>query len=189
MKIFRRLFLLLCFAFAANTMYSQQEDTYSPFRITHFKEGGFSVYYSGYAIAPTLSYWFRMNFYEYNEFVSVSASAPLSISAYFSSYSGGFLALDLPLTADINFGNRANDETDFPIGGFVGAGGAFNLMYAWGASRSYGPLLHTGLRTTAGGKDLTLRFSYLFGIDGTSDSSPATDTNPGVWGVGVFYGL
>ena len=186
MKIFRKLLFLLCFTFFGNSLYS--EDDYSPFRYTYFQEAGVSFYYSGYAFAPSLGYWFRFNFYEKNEFLSVSASCPVSVGGYFSSYSGGYFALDLPATVEINFGNRANDLTEFPIGGFAGVGGGFNLMYGFGASRSYGPLVHGGLRTSIAGKNMTLRFSYLIGVGGIAENS-SIDTNPNVLGLGIFYSL
>lgn len=186
MKIFRSLFLILCFAWYGNNLRSQDN---SSFRYTYFQSAGGSLYYSGYAFAPSLSYWFRFNYYEFNEFLSLSASLPLSAGGYFSSYSGGFFMVDLPVTADINFGNQANDLTEFPIGGFLGVGGGFNFMYGIGASRSYGPLLHAGLRVAPGGRNMTLRFSYLLGIGGVDSSTPSLDNNPNVVGVGIFYSL
>ncbi|MCX6182749.1 MAG: hypothetical protein NT150_12565 [Bacteroidetes bacterium] len=184
MNIFRKLVFVGCFISFGSNLCAQEK--YSPFHYTFFQEGGASIYYSGYALGPSLSYWFRFNFYEFSEFLSLSASCPVSIGGYFSSYSGGYFALDLPATLDFNFGNRANDETEFPVGGFAGVGAAFNAMYGIGASRSYGPLVHTGFRTSVAGRSMTLRFSYLFGLGGM-DASTQVDGNPNVIGLGLFY--
>ena len=192
MKILRGALFGIFFSIFAMDVAAQPtiaNDSDSPFRITHFKEGGVSFYYSGYAFSPTLSYWFRMNYYEFNEFLSLSASCPVSFAGYFSSYYGGRFSIDLPITADINFGNRANDITEFPIGGFVGIGGAFNLMMGFGNSISYGPLLHGGFRAAVAGRPFTLRASYLFGIGGVDLNSSSVDANPNVLGVGIFYSL
>jgi hypothetical protein len=186
MNLFRKAFLVIVFSFFGNSLYCKVDST--SLRWTYFQEGGVSFYYSGYAFAPSLSYWFRFNFYEFNEFASLSLSAPLSASGYFSTYSGGYLMVDLPVTADFNFGNHANDITDFPIGGFLGVGAGFNYMFGFGASRSYGPLLHAGLRTSLMGRKMTLRLSYLIGPGGI-DPVLLRDDNPNVLGLGIFFSL
>jgi|GEM_PF-2338027 len=179
----------LLFTGISDAQSTKSNSSDSPFHITHFKEGGVSFYYSGYAFSPTFSYWFRMNYYEFNEFLSLSASCPASIAGYFSSYYGGRFSIDLPITADINFGNRANDITEFPVGGFLGMGGGFNLMMGFGNSISYGPLVHGGFRAAVAGRPFTVRASYLFGVGGTDVNNPSFDSNPNVFGVGFFYSI
>ena len=176
--------LLVCLSQAQTSAESNKVSFTSSFH----QETGFTLYFSTYAIIPVGTYWGRVNFLEPQDDLSVSASMPLSLGGSIGTY-GGLLVLDLPLTVDVNIGDRATDDATAPFGAFVGAGGGFNFMLGNGYIRSFGPLTHTGLRVTSPftGRSVTLRFSYLFGLGGVDSSG--FDSNPNIFGIGVFYAM
>ncbi len=185
-------FFVVLFAFLLNTVLLAQHsaaDSTSKSNINFFNEGGISLFITPNAITPVASYWFRMNVYEPQDHLSVSLSLPLSVGGSIGTY-GGYFGLDLPFTADLNIGNRATKKIDFPLGLFVGGGYGINTTLGYGFNLSYGPLMHAGLRLTSplSGRNLTFRFSYLYGIGGISPTS-TIDVNPNVLGVGMFYGF
>ncbi len=182
--LFVLLFSILFCAVQAQT--SNSSDT--TFKPTFHQETGFSVYFSPYAIIPVATYWGRVNFLEPKKELSVSASMPISLGGSIGSY-GGLLVLDVPLTIDVNIGDRSTDKAISKAGAFIGAGGGFNLMIGNGYMRSFGPLTHAGLRVTSPftGRSVTLRFSYLFGLGG--DDVSGVDYNPNIFGIGMFYAM
>jgi hypothetical protein len=188
MKQHKYLFVLLfCFLICAlQAQNSNSSD--STFKPTFHQESGFTVYISPYAIIPVATYWGRVNFLEPKKELSVSASMPISLGGSIGTF-GGLLVLDVPLTVDVNIGDRATDDAVAPFGAFMGAGGGFNLMLGNGFIRSFGPLTHAGLRVTSPftGRSVTLRFSYLLGIGGVDASG--FDSNPNIFGIGAFYAM
>ena len=189
MKQHKYLFVLLfSFLFCASQAQNSASSNKEKFTSSFHQETGFTLYFSPYAIIPVGTYWGRVNFLEPKDELSVSASMPLSLGGSIGTY-GGLLVLDLPLTIDVNIGDRATDDAFAPFGAFVGAGGGFNFMLGNGYMRSFGPLTHAGLRVTSPftGRSVTLRFSYLFGLGGVDASG--VDYNPNIFGIGVFYAM
>jgi hypothetical protein len=181
--------LLFTFFFAAIQAQSTTEikDPFQ-FKPSFHQESGFSVFINPYAILPVGSYWGRLNLFEPSSHFSISASCPISLGGSIGTY-GGMLGLDVPLTLDLNVGNRATDEADFPIGFFMGAGAGYNLLVGGGYVRSFGPLAHAGLRLTSplSGRSISLRISYLLGVGGVDVNG--NDYNPDVFGLGLFYAM
>ncbi|MFZ9848687.1 MAG: hypothetical protein ACO3EE_11115, partial [Flavobacteriales bacterium] len=171
MKQHKYLFVLLFSIFFCAVQAQNSNSADTTFKPTFHQESGFTVYLSPYAIIPVATYWGRVNFLEPQKELSVSASIPISLGGRIGTF-GGLLVLDVPLTVDVNIGDRSTKKATSKAGAFVGAGGGFNLMLGNGYVRSFGPLTHAGLRVTSPftGRSGTLRFSYLLGIGGTDGS-------------------
>lgn len=178
------LFSFLICAIHAQTNTKPKKDL--EFKPSYHQSSGFSIFLTPYTILPVATYWGRVNFLELNENVSVSASVPLSLGMSLGTY-GSFFCIDAPLTIEANLGNQATDDTDFPIGAFIGGGFGFNAILAGGFLRSYGPLSHVGIRATSPftGRSVTVRISYLYGVGGVDANG--IDYNPNVYGIGAFY--
>lgn len=188
-KQHRNIFVLL-FVLSTCHILAQSASDEGPFKFkpSFHQESGFSVFYNTYTVIPVGTYWGRLNLFEPNESLSISASCPFSIGGSIGSY-GNFLALDIPVTLDINVGNRATSASNAPVGTFIGLGGGFNMLLGGGMLRSFGPLTQAGFRVTSPftGKSVTLKVSCLFGLGGLDANN--IDYNPNVYGIGVFYAM
>jgi hypothetical protein len=189
MKQHKYIFVLLLFFFVAPS-WAQSSTNDEPFKFkpSFHQESGFSVFFNSYSIIPVGTYWGRLNMFEPKKYLSISASCPFSIGGSIGSF-GSFLAIDVPLTVDLNIGDRATSKADIPAGAFIGGGGGFNMLVGGGMLRSYGPLAHAGVRVTSplSGRSITLRISYLFGLGGIDANG--IDFNPNVFGIGAFYAM
>jgi len=188
-KQHKYLFVLL-FSFLIGALQAQSKPTPKKeleFKPSYHHSSGFSLFVNQYTILPVASYWGRVNLLESSENLSFSASVPASLGLSLGTY-GSFFAMDIPLTMEVNIGNQATEDTDFPIGAFIGGGYGFNAILAsGGVLRSYGPLTHVGIRATSPftGRSVGVRVSYLYGIGGIDANG--IDYNSDVFGIGAFY--
>lgn len=129
---------------------------------------------------PALTYNPRLNLAFSPEF-SFSATSYPSISAvgFFSGDGGneGTIGLDVPVLAQLNFGQHATPESDFPIGGYVAVGWGYTLIAGssdifpnYGGS-SVGPTADVGFKFRIFKNSFCLRAKYMLDVlqDNPSD--------------------
>lgn len=114
----------------------------------------------------------RYNFYAPVDYFSVSVGSPSSIGFELFAGTGGsaigFLG-DIPITLDINLGDRATDN-NYLFGFFAGGGINYNYTYynytntGSASIHSFGPVIHAGFRWVYRGRPTGLRISYMNGI-------------------------
>jgi hypothetical protein len=140
--------------------------------IIHAVGGG--ILLSGNAATYTLNYFPRMpltpNF-------SIGAPIGLGFSFNADAFAGSSatFGVELPITADLNFGAGATPENDASFGGFVGAG----LGYAYvassfggasGSTGAFGLVGHAGIRFKARGSTYYGRAGYLYNLKKSDES-------------------
>jgi hypothetical protein len=113
--------------------------------------------------------------------VSLGLPLTLGISGSVNSRSGGSISLtaDVPLMLDYNVGAGATEDSEAGFGGFVGAGFGYtytNQVYDYYVNgsiygsdnikgKSYGPLVHGGIKANIGEKIYFLRAFYKMGVE------------------------
>ena len=182
---FKKNITLLAFTIFATVKMSSAQFDYHP-------DAGLSVFFTEYSTAITLTYWARLNLVEISDEIALSGSAIPSIGGQLNSEEGSYLGVDLPITLDLNIGNRATINSNSAIGFFVGGGFGVNFMgrvngNTSSITTSTGPILQGGIRSTCewfGNKNhLALKFSYLVGL------GEVEEINPSVIGIGLYFGF
>lgn len=144
-----------------------------------------------------LSVWGRKVIANSNISVGVPISLLISFSAVNKEGKKGAVGINLPTTAEYNFGLGAEPmgvESKSKFGGFIGGG--FNYTYTTASSTffavnninfgtpikgiTYGPMVHIGLRAMLSGIPYTLRFFYSSGLEKAKLK---------MLGVSLFYNL
>lgn len=128
-------------------------------------------------ISPMFTYSPRINFFEAEKHemtLSFGTHLGIGFSRRDSSIS---LNYDIPLVAEINLGQGAHYNTQYPIGLFAGIGVGINKIEVFHeTNNAFGLYFNCGLRGNWGG----LRFSY---IKNFLDIEKGGD----VFGLGFFY--
>ncbi|MEN9610979.1 MAG: hypothetical protein RLZZ628_1793 [Bacteroidota bacterium] len=136
---------------------------------------GGGILLSSNASAYFISYFPRIAF---NEHFSVGVPLGIGFGGTYNSRFGavGSLALELPLTADFNFGNRSTAYNEDSFGGFIGAGVGYGFVAAsdesgrGGLVSATGLVGHGGLRFRLMDKNFYVRASYLLNLKSTAQS-------------------
>ena len=179
MKIIKKLL------FTGVVLFSTLTVSYGQISFSHSLGG--SVYLSENVSAPGILYSPRLNFLELGDEITVSVGTHLglgfSLNADSQGGGSGSFALDLPVVAEINFGQGANPDTQSSFGGFAGLGFGISKMGASdamgdGYNDAAGVVINGGLRAIIRDKAVGLRVSYLLNIK---------KDNSSVLGVGLFY--
>jgi hypothetical protein len=178
------LFVVLSFAITASSQFSHSVGAGLVYGRGKAPKGSESV--SGEK--PTIMgygifYYPRFNVIE-NESGAISIGIPLTagLSGSYNSREGGAMSviLDLPVTADYNFGGGSTKDNESGFGGFVGAGFGYTYSnyteefyipgvidsYEQVKGTSYGPVAHGGIKLSVG-QNLTFfaRAFYKVGLE------------------------
>jgi len=106
-----------------------------------------------------LSYNGRLIYKQMKE-ITLDAGARPGVGFYYDPYYGGFLAFDIPVTADINagFGSSKGDNSD--IGGFLGIGGDYNYLNGYPYPTT-GVIFTGGIRFMLFDRPIELNAAYV----------------------------
>jgi hypothetical protein len=170
MKKFKFLITSIVVVFCSSSFFGQ-------ISFSHSAGGGFHI--SQNIALPSIMYSPRVNVFSIGEEMSLSIGTHLGIgfqgsfSSSGSSRGGGTggsafaLAIDLPIMAELNLGNKSTPENNSIFGGFVGAGYGINRMGATGAygNKSSGVVLNGGLRLEIRERSYGLRVGYMLNFD------------------------
>ena len=126
----------------------------------------------------------RLNFYDIKDEIILSVGTHIGLGLVYNSQEGASsFALDLPIVAEINFGQGADKFSESRFGGFFGAGYGISKIGAAGAfgddyNEAAGLLVNAGVRAIIKEQACGLRVSYL-----KNSKKEFKD----VISVGVFY--
>lgn len=99
--------------------------------------------------------------------ISFTAGSHMSLGAFYSSFSGGFLLLDAPLLAHVHLGHAATRHATFPFGVMLGTG--LGLNYTLASERvgqfSLGPMLEAGIKVDFPTRSVTIKGSYMVNLN------------------------
>lgn len=127
-----------------------------------------------------LTYFPRLNF-EMGGNSSFSIGIPISVGGgtakdVFNDNTGFYFSYDIPVLADINFGQGATEESERSFGYFLGGGFGYShvgfaMVEDIDKINSYGPIAHGGIRIKPGsgggffGKGITFGLFYKYGLE------------------------
>ncbi len=147
-----------------------------------------SFYSPNDAVAYGVSYFPSIQIASLSESLSLrlAGSPTLGISGSFNSQSGSTLSFlfDIPVDAELHFGNQDNDG----FGGHVGAGFGYNRISSsdFGGNTAFGPHFTFGLKAFVFGGMYGLRGSFLLNLSKKLDDYGFEGKN--VFGIsGVKY--
>jgi hypothetical protein len=153
-------------AILADYLSSKKKSRSSDGSFQHSVGGG--LLYGNGALAYIFSY--------YPRFVigtNFSIGAPIGLGLSYNSRVGGSFGLELPLTADFNFGSRAAGNSGDSFGGFIGAGVGYGIVASSesnsGAS-GFGLVGHGGLQFNYNGANYYARVAYLYNLKVAAES-------------------
>lgn len=157
-------------------------------QVSFSHSGGLSFYWAGQAASYSVLYSPRLNLLEFGDEATFSIGTHLGgwVSLSSRGSSDDAYVLDVPIMAEVNFGQGAYSDTRGSFGGFAGVGygvsfvGSSNSL-GGGASENMatGPVANIGIRTLISGQAVGLRLSYLYNLNSNGDSD--------VFGLGLFY--
>lgn len=145
---------------------------------------GGSYYFSRDASTSGIMYSPRINLVRLDREVTLSLGTHFGFGLVFNSREGGSIALDVPILAEINFGNASNPDANSDVGGFVGAGYGISKIgqsgtFSDGFNDAAGIVIN-------GGVIFTIKQRYSFGLR-TSYLINFKPDNGGVFTLGAFY--
>ena len=157
----------------------------------HAAGGSIVVALSGEAGSPMLNYNARLNIVEMSDDMSFSISATpgvfLSLSVNSRTGGEGGVGLDLPLTADLNFGAFSTYDYSTSVGAFVSGGAGLTMIAGdYGNIVAYGPLARAGVRANILDMyKLTLWSGIMYNVH--KQDLEVIDSNPAIFGIGLLW--
>lgn len=136
------------------------------------------------AFVPGVVYKASLGF-EINRKSNFAVSSYPFVGFYFNSQVGGYLGVQLPVLAEIYFGDM--DDRNF----YIGAGGAWGFIAQGGEGGSIvGPQLGMGGQFEFRDQLIGLRASYTYGLNKTkTEGVTYTRDSKSMISVGVYYPL